>query len=58
MILRMMDDLDGVDNRYNNTNRPKARKFKDPDRKPLLAYSPQRGSLREMAIDIGTSKRP
>ena len=36
LILRMMDDLDGVVNRYNKTTRPKIRKAKDLDKKPLL----------------------
>lgn len=36
LILRMMDDDDGVVNRYDKANRPKARKSKDPERKALL----------------------
>lgn len=36
LILRMMDDDDGVVNRYDKANRPKARKMKDPERKALL----------------------
>lgn len=50
LILRMMDDIDGVINRYDKGNRPKPRKTKDPERKALLQQH-------ELTIDsTGTKK--
>uniref|UniRef100_A0A1B0DAC1 Uncharacterized protein n=1 Tax=Phlebotomus papatasi TaxID=29031 RepID=A0A1B0DAC1_PHLPP len=54
-ILRMMDEIDGVVNRYGKMNRPKARKSKDPERKSLL--SPYKGSLQDLTIDMGGTKK-
>lgn len=36
IILRMMDEADGVVNRYNKNNRPKFKKAKDPEKKSLI----------------------
>lgn len=36
IILRMMDESDGVVNRYNKNNRPKLKKPKDPEKKSLI----------------------
>lgn len=55
LILRMMDEEEGVINRYNSKeNRPKARKNKDPERKSLL---PIRSSLQDLTIDVTDAKR-
>ncbi|XP_037026723.1 xenotropic and polytropic retrovirus receptor 1 [Bradysia coprophila] len=55
LILRMMDEDDGVINRYNSKeNRPKPRKNKDPERKSLL---PIRTSLQDLTIDMTDAKR-
>lgn len=55
LILRMMDDDDGVINRYNSKeSRPKLRKNKDPERKSLL---PIRSSLQDLTIDVTDAKR-
>ncbi|KAG4072934.1 hypothetical protein HA402_006614 [Bradysia odoriphaga] len=55
LILRMMDEDDGVINRYNSKeNRPKPRKNKDPERKSLL---PIRTSLQDLTIDVADAKR-
>lgn len=55
LILRMMDEDDGVINRYNSKeNRPKPRKNKDPERKSLL---PLRNSLQDLTIDVADAKR-
>lgn len=35
-ILRMMDESEGVKNRYSKNTRPKQKKLKDPERKLLL----------------------
>lgn len=50
LILRMMDETDGVINRYTKTNRPKPKKVKDPEKRSLLH---PRGSLQDLSIDIG-----
>ncbi len=55
LILRMMDEEDGVINRYNSKeHRPKGRKNKDPERKSLL---PIRSSLQDLTIDVTDAKR-
>lgn len=55
LILRMMDEDDGVVNRYNSKdNRSKVRKTKDPERKHLLH---QRSSLQDLTIDVSDAKR-
>ncbi|KAJ6639068.1 Xenotropic and polytropic retrovirus receptor 1 [Pseudolycoriella hygida] len=55
LILRMMDEEDGVVNRYNNKeNRPKPRKHKDPERKQLI---PIQSSLQDLTIDMTDTKR-
>lgn len=58
LILRMMDDDEGVVNRYDRHNRPKVRKQKDPERKALL--TPQlaqslRRSLQDIALVGGAA---
>lgn len=53
LILRMMDDPDdGIVNRYDKNNRPKARKNKDPERKSLLTPISINNSLRRSMQDI------
>lgn len=54
-ILRMMDDPEGVTNRYNKSNRPKSRKLKDLDKRPLL--SPFRSSANDLSIDMSSSSK-
>lgn len=54
LILRMMDESDGVINRYTKHNRPKLKKIKDPEKRCLL---PHRGSLQDLSIDIDVSKK-
>ncbi|XP_058128287.1 solute carrier family 53 member 1 isoform X1 [Anopheles ziemanni] len=53
IILKMMDDEDGVVNRYNKNNRPKPKKMKD-DRRPLLPAF--KGPLHETPADPGATK--
>ncbi|KAM7347488.1 solute carrier family 53 member 1-like [Cochliomyia hominivorax] len=53
-ILRMMDEQDGVINRYTKTNRPKPKKSKDPEKRSLLQ---PRGSLQDLTIDIDGTKK-
>lgn len=56
----MMDDDEGVVNRYDKNNRPKPRKSKDPERKSLLTPSATafRGSFQDISIiDTGGSKK-
>lgn len=55
-ILRMMDEVDGVVNRYSKTNRPKLRKAKDPEKKGLLAAT-YRNSAQDLTIDMGNLKK-
>lgn len=64
LILRMMDDDDGVVNRYDKTNRPKVRKSKDPERKALLTPTMAqtlRRSLQDVSLveggQLGGSKK-
>lgn len=54
-ILRMMDDPDGVTNRYNKENRPKLRKNKDIEKRALI--SPFRNSINDLTIDMSSSKK-
>lgn len=51
-ILRMMDESDGVVNRYNKNNRPKLKKLKDPEKKSLIPSSNYKTSnvVHEMEI--------
>lgn len=56
LILRMMDEDDGVVNRYSKGNRPKLRKQKDPERKALLQPN-LRGSLNDLTIDMTGTKK-
>ena len=44
-----MDDENGVTNRYNEKNRPKPKKIKDPEKKLLLS----KGSYNDLTIDMG-----
>ncbi|XP_055841829.1 xenotropic and polytropic retrovirus receptor 1 [Episyrphus balteatus] len=53
-ILRMMDEPDGVVNRYSKTNRPKPKKSKDPEKRSLLH---PRGSLQDLNIDVEGTKK-
>lgn len=55
LILRMMDEPDGVINRYTKTNRPKPKKQKDPEKRYLLP--PTRGSLLDLNIEIEEPKK-
>lgn len=50
----MMDEPEGVINRYTKTNRPKPKKNKDPEKRSLLQ---QRGSLHDLSIDIDGTKK-
>lgn len=54
-ILRMMDEPDGVVNRYSKTNRPKPKKSKDPEKRSLLQHN--RGSLQDLNIDVEGTKK-
>lgn len=55
-ILRMMDDHDGIVNRYTKGNtRPKQRKQKDPERKALL--QPLHDSFNDLSIDMSSTKK-
>lgn len=56
LILRMMDEDDGVVNRYSKGSRPKLRKQKDPERKALLQPN-MRGSLNDLTIDMTGTKK-
>lgn len=57
-ILRMMDEVDGVVNRYSKNNRPKAsKKNKDhPEKRSLLATT-YRHSAQELSINMGDVKK-
>lgn len=56
-ILRMMDEVDGVVNRYSKNNRPKVgKKAKDPEKRGLLA-SAYRHSAQELSINVGDAKK-
>lgn len=51
IILRMMDEPDGVVNRYNKNNRPKLKKAKDPEKKSLIPTNYKAGHVvQEMEI--------
>lgn len=54
-ILHMMDELDGISNRYTKGNKPKLRKQKDPERKALL--QPIHDSLNDLTIDLSGTKK-
>lgn len=54
-ILHMMDELDGLTNRYSKGNKPKLRKQKDPERKALL--QPIHDSLNDLTIDLSGTKK-
>ncbi|XP_055371502.1 xenotropic and polytropic retrovirus receptor 1-like [Condylostylus longicornis] len=54
MILRMMDEENGVINRYTDSNRPKVRKTKDPEKKSLLGHKNR--LLMDLAADVNGSK--
>lgn len=55
-ILNMMDNEDGVINRYTKGNRPKARKQKDPERKALL-HPVMHNSINDLTIDMSGTKK-
>lgn len=50
LILRMMDDDEGVVNRFDKGSRPKPRKSKDPERRALL--TPSTNSIRNSFHDL------
>uniref|UniRef100_A0A1Q3F8F7 Putative small molecule transporter n=1 Tax=Culex tarsalis TaxID=7177 RepID=A0A1Q3F8F7_CULTA len=54
IILKMMDDEDGVINRDTKHGRAKNRKIKE-DKKPLLTTF--KGSLQDLTVDISSSKK-
>ena len=54
-ILHMMDEQDGIVNRYTKGNRPKSRKQKDPERKALL--QPLNDSIIDLRMEMGASKK-
>lgn len=54
-ILHMMDEYDGIVNRYTKETRPKSRKQKDPERKALL--QPLNDSIIDLRIEMGASKK-
>ncbi|XP_058445291.1 solute carrier family 53 member 1 [Malaya genurostris] len=54
IILKMMDEEDGVINRDSKNNRAKHKKTKE-DKKPLL--STFKGSLQDLNVDISSSKK-
>ncbi|XP_031627974.1 xenotropic and polytropic retrovirus receptor 1 [Contarinia nasturtii] len=54
-ILHMMDEMDGIQNRYTKGNRPKSRKQKDPERKALL--QPLNDSIIDLRLELGESKK-
>lgn len=52
----MMDEIDGVVNRYSKNNRPKiSKKAKDPEKRSLLA-STYRHSAQELSV-VGDVKK-
>lgn len=57
IILRMMDENDGVINRYGKSGgvRPKFKKHKDLEKKMLL--SPFRNSMPDISIDLTSTKK-
>ncbi|XP_062699161.1 solute carrier family 53 member 1-like [Aedes albopictus] len=54
IILKMMDDEDGVINRDTKHNRAKHKKTKE-DKKPLLPAF--KGSLQDLAVDVNSTKK-
>lgn len=54
-ILHMMDEYDGIINRYDKGSRPKSRKQKDPERKALL--QPLNESMIDLRLNTGGSKK-
>lgn len=54
-ILHMMDDMDGIQNRYAKGQKPKVRKQKDPERKALL--QPLHDSINDLSIDMSGIKK-
>lgn len=54
-ILQMMDEHDGINNRYTKGNRPKTRKQKDPERKALLQTL--HDSNNDLSISISSAKK-
>lgn len=54
-ILHMMDEQDGIINRYSKGQKPKIRKQKDPERKALL--QPLHDSLNDLSIDMSGTKK-
>lgn len=54
-ILRMMDEYDGINNRYTKGNRPKLRKQKDAEKRALLHSL--HDSFNDLTIDMGGAKR-
>lgn len=54
-ILHMMDEKDGIVNRYTKGSRPKSRKQKDPERKALL--QPLNESIIDLRLETGGSKK-
>lgn len=55
-ILHMMDEYDGIVNRYTKGNRPKSRKQKDPERKALL-QQPLNDSIMDLRNEMSGSKK-
>lgn len=56
LILRMMDENDGVVNRYTKVDRPKVRKQKDPERESLLQLNP--GQTRnDVTINLADTRK-
>lgn len=54
-ILHMMDEEDGIINRYGKGQKPKPRKQKDPERKALL--HPIHDSINDLTIDLTGTKK-
>lgn len=54
-ILQMMDEHDGIANRYTKGNRPKTRKQKDPERKALLQTL--HDSNNDLSISLNNTKK-
>lgn len=54
-ILRMMDEYDGINNRYTKGNRPKQRKQKDVEKRALLHSL--HNSFNDLTIDMNAAKR-
>lgn len=54
-ILHMMDEHDGIVNRYTKGQKPKSRKQKDPERKALLQTL--HDSNNDLSINMGAAKK-